>query len=243
MSSKTNSEKTSKNINVHADHRKRVRQQFRDVGLSAFHDHNVLEMLLFYAIPRRDTNEFAHYLINEFGSFAGVFDAPIEALMKVEGIGLEAATLIKFIPELFQYYEASKHTEKETILDSKTAIKYLSSYYKTATVEKFVVMYLDGRGGLIKCTETSQGSDVMVQTDFNVILKTAVLLDAKGIIISHNHPAGFAVPSREDKELTERLSVLCSSLGIVLCEHIIFSGSDTCLLSEMKGIKPGTCAF
>lgn len=229
--------------NVHEQHRQRVKEGFRKHGLKNFHEHNVMEMLLYYAIPRKDTNELAHYLINEFGSFAAVFDAPYEAIQGIDGIGKEAATLIKFIPELFKYYEASKNKERQTILDAKSATKYLSSYFIGVQNEIFVVMYLDARGGLIKCSEVSQGTDTMVKTDFSSLLKSAILLDAKAMVVAHNHPAGFAVPSKEDIVLTEKLSSLCKTLDIVLCEHIIFSGSETCQLSKARGIKPGTCIF
>ncbi len=228
---------------IHNNHRKRLKEKFRATGLAGFHDHNVLEMLLFYAIPRCDTNEFAHLLINEFGSFNAVFDAPIEALTKVDGIGIEAATLIKFIPELFRYYEAGKVKNMKNITSSDDAVKFLSPFFTTKKEEIFVVVYLDGRGGVIKTTEISQGADDMVKTDFSIIIKQAVILEAKGILISHNHPSGFAVPSQEDKLLTEKLCSLCNPLGITLCDHIIFSEDDIFCMSKGRNSKNLIFAF
>ena len=126
VSDKEKNKKASRQ-GMHDEHRKRVKENFRKGGLDGFQPHNVLEMLLFYSIPRRDTNEIAHMLINEFGSLAGVFDAPIEALTNVEGIGLESATLIKFIPEIFKVYEASKFSNREARLSSDDDKKYLAS--------------------------------------------------------------------------------------------------------------------
>lgn len=229
--------------NVHSGHRRRVKENFLKNGLANLQEHNVLEFALYYAIPRKDTNELAHYLINYFGSFAAVLDAPLEALMEIDGIGFEAAAFLKFIPELFKFYETSKNQDKKIILNSKTAVECLSGYFIGAQVEKFVVMYLDARGGLIKCSEVAQGTDTMVKTDFSTILKSAIMLDAKALVVAHNHPNGFAVPSKEDKVLTEKLSALCKTLDIILCEHIIFTSSDHCLLSKAKGLKPGTCIF
>lgn len=229
--------------NVHSGHRKRIRENFLKNGLDDTQEHNVLELALFYAIPRKDTNEIAHYLINQFGSFAGVLDAPIEALTEIDGIGTESAVFLKLLPELFKFYEKSKSKDTKGIFDSKTAIKYMSGYFVGARVEKFVVMFLDAKGRIITCSEIAQGSDTMVHVDFNTVLKKAVMLDAKGLVVAHNHPNGFAVPSKEDKVMTEKLSNLCKTLDIVLCEHIIFSGSETCLLSKAKGMKPGTCIF
>ena len=108
----------------------------------------------------------------------------------------------------------------------------------------FVVVYLDGRGEVLSTYETSQDSDVMVKTDFSIILKKAVMLDAKGLVIAHNHDNVFPTPSIEDKVLTEKLSSLCNTLGIYLCEHIIFShGMPPSYMSKLKSLKSGTLIF
>ena len=232
-----NAKKQSDREDLHKQHRRRVKENFRKCGLDGFQPHNVLEMLLFYSIPRRDTNEIAHLLINEFGSLSAVFDAPIEALTTVDGVGIETATLIKFIPELFRAYEADKFSDKVEILSSESAKKYLSSYYKGATCEKFVILYLDSHGKILKEAEISQGDERMVYTDLTALTKAAVLVNAKAIVISHNHLSGFAVPSKEDIALTEKLASLCAPLGVLLCDHILFSGKDVCCFSKSKYVK------
>lgn len=228
---------------LHEKHRQRMKEDFRKCGLQGFQPHNILEMLLFYSIPRCDTNETAHMLINEFGSLAGVFDAPIEALQSIHGIGIESATLIKFLPEVFRAYEASKFPDRPVILSTEAAAKFLASYFKTATSEKFVILYLDGSGKLIKDAEISQCNADMVFADLNSIIKSAILLNAKGIVIAHNHINGFAVPSAEDKVLTERLAKNCAPVGIHLCDHILFGGKDICSFSKKKVIKSSLLAF
>lgn len=244
MAEKNKDNAKKRNADLHKQHRSRVKQKFNDTGLKGFHDHNVLEMMLFYSIPRIDTNEIAHTLINEFGSFQAVFEASFEALTSVDGIGYESATLIKFFSEFISYYEASKTKDMKNIKDSEDAYKFLKKFYSTPGPEKFVVVYLDGKGDVLSTYETTQDSKFMVKTDFNVILKKAVLLDAQGIVISHNHDGGFSTPSLEDKVLTEKLSELCAALGIMLCEHIIFAhGQSPTFLSKIKQIKKGTLAF
>ena len=238
-----NSKKQSDREDLHKQHRRRVKENFRKCGLDGFQPHNVLEMLLFYSIPRQDTNELAHILINEFGSFSAVFDAPIEALMNVKGVGIETATLIKFIPELYRVYEANKFSRKVEILSSDDAKKYLASFYKAATYEKFVILYLDGRGRILKEDEITQCKENMVYTDLASIVKSAIMLNAKGIVISHNHVTGFAVPSTEDKVLTEKLAKMCEPVGVFLCDHIIFAGKDACCLSKSKFMKSKLFAF
>lgn len=238
-------DKKAERASLHKDHRKRVKEKFRATALEGFHDHNVLEMLLFYAIPRCDTNEIAHLLLNEFGSFNAVFEASIDELVNVEGIGLEAATLIRFIAEVMKYNEIDKVKEfkDKPITDSPAAAKFLKPYFKSINYEKFVIVFLDSKGVIINLYEYTQESYDNVITDFTTILQKAIINKAKGIIVAHNHPNGFAVPSYEDIALTEKLSSLCKPLDIIFCDHIIFSGKDQCYLSKTKGVKRGICAF
>ncbi len=228
---------------LHEKHRQRMKQSFRDAGLQGFQPHNIVEMMLFYSLPRCNTNETAHLLLNEFGSIAGVLDAPFEALTNIYGVGTESATFIKFLPELFRAYEESKFSDKPYIETSDAAKKYLASYFKTATSEKLVILYLDGRCRLIKDAEISQGNENMVYTDLTAIVKSAILLNAKGVIIAHNHISGFAVPSSEDKEMTEKLAKMLMPVGIYLCDHILFGGKDVCCFSKTKHVKSNLLAF
>ncbi len=222
---------------LHDEHRKRVKEKFRETGLSGFHEHNVLEFLLFYSIPRRDTNEIAHELINEFGSFSDVLNAPIEDLTKIDGVGLESATFIKLIPEVCRYYMANKVKDRRLIDSTEAAVEILKSYYVNATEEKFVIMYLDGRSCLIKCKEISQGDRNMVFTDFRNLIKDAISLGADGIVISHCHTNGFLNPSANDKEMTEAFYKACKTFNIHLCDHIIFCDGNVFSMSKMKGLK------
>lgn len=242
--SNNESGKNNKKAELHKNHRQRLKSSFRENGLTSFHEHNILEMLLFYAIPRCDTNEIAHLLLKEFGSFQAIFDASVDALQAVEGIGLETATFIKFIGELLVYCEANKSKDCKYIRNSEEAYNFLKKYYIQSGPEKFVAVYLNGRCEVLSTYEISQDAGSYVQTDFNVILQKAILLKAQGIVIAHNHDYGFSSPSPEDKIMTEKLSKLCNTLGIILCEHIIFSyGMEPTFLSKIKSIKKGTLAF
>lgn len=229
--------------NLHKKHRMRMRKTFRDCSINGFHEHNVLEMLLFYSIPRKDTNEIAHRLIHTFGSFSAVFEAPYEALLQVNGIGVESATFIKFIHELIGFYESSKIQKSSVILNPDNSKDFFEPSFITTSSEKFVVVYIDGNGRLIKSIEFSQNQDDMVRTDFSVIMKSAIFLNAKGIIVAHNHPGGFAVPSNADVALTEKLSNLCKTFNIVFCDHLIFGDNDVFYFSKFRGLPSGTCAF
>ncbi len=120
--------------NLHEGHRERLRNRFVKDGLESFEDHNILELLLFYSIARKDTNEEAHALINEFGSLSGVFDASYEDLCKVKGIGERTASLIKLVPEIFRKYETDKINKNGVILNNAELVaKYASKYFKGLT--------------------------------------------------------------------------------------------------------------
>lgn len=222
---------------IHAKHRQRVKENYRNVGIAGLQPHNVLEMLLFYCIPRVDTNEIAHSLINEFGSLDGVFDAPYEALKSIDGIGQEAATFLKFVPDVCRYYMLSKAQAKSHIINSKDAANYLKPFFINAVAEKFVVMYLDGHGNVIKCSEFTQNENDNVFVDMKTVVREAYVFNASGVVIAHNHPGGFAVPSNNDKVQTERLWKLLVQFNISLCEHIIFTNNDQCFCSELDNFK------
>lgn len=230
---------------LHHDHRKRVKESFRVTGLNGLHDHNVLEILLFYSIPRADTNATAHLLLDEFGSFTSIFEASIDELKEVDGIGIESATFIRFLAEFMKYYEMAKVRDCNIkyISDSDTAAKILKPNFKAINYEKFVVLFLNGKGGIITQFEFTQHSSDSVQANLKTIFQKAVLLQAQGIILAHNHPNGFAVPSKEDIELTVQFAENCKTLDIVLCDHIIFSGNDYTCISKTKGVKKNLCAF
>ena len=240
---KKSSNTKNRDAELHRLHRQRVRASFRENGFKGFHEHNILEMLLFYGIPRVDTNETAHRLINAFGSFHAVFDADFEQLLTVPGIGIEAATLIKFFPAVFKAYELSKNTEKTTILDSESAERYLSGFFKGATSEILVVLLLDGQGSVIRHVEFTQYMVDEVGADLSSIVRLALLNNAKGIVLAHNHVNGFANPSNNDIEFTENLIKQCNTVNVAVCEHIIFANNDVCHLSKNKRMKKCNLIF
>lgn len=228
---------------LHHQHRQRMKELFRQTDLKGFSEHNILELLLFYAIPRKNTNETAHMLLNEFGSFSAVLDASIESLKRIDGVGIETATFLKLIPAVFSAYQASKTAAKPVILNSESAKKYLSHYFTAATYEKLVVVYIDGKGRVLNECEFYQKCSKMVHVDMVTILQTAVAVKAEGIILAHNHVTDFAVPSSEDIHVTEQLAKLCEPLKIYLCEHLIFAENDVCMFSKNKKIKAKYLVF
>ena len=232
------------NENLHANHRARLRQRFAETGLKGFADHNILELLLFYSIPRRDTNEIAHRLINTFGSLAEVFDAPFSAIASVEGVGENTATLIKLIPKIFAEYERSHADEKAVVSNSENAVKYLKSFFADMSIEYIVIVLLDNAGRVINTFQQDGYTKDSVVLSSPEVLSRIISISPAAVVLAHCHPRGLAAPSKDDVKVTEAFSEMLAKLKIKLCDHIIFSPTDVFCMSQMKSMKiHGTLSF
>ena len=219
---------TDKKIkNVHEGHRERLRQRFLNEGLDNFYDHNVLELLLFYSIPMKDTNNEAHELINTFGSLSGVFDASYEDLCNVKGIGERTATLIKIMPELFKKYEVDKLKSDNVVLNtSELVAKYASTFFKGVTTEKLYLMCLDSNCRLLEFNLISEGTINASPINVRKIIKCSLDSNCSNLILIHNHPSGVVAPSRSDVDATVGMVDLLSKVGLKLSDHIIIGYGD-----------------
>ncbi len=226
-----------KNDNPHKNHRSRLRDTFRKAGVDGLPDHNILEFLLFYSIPRKDTNELAHKLIAEFGSLSRVFDATYEQLMDIDGIGESSALLISMIPGLCRRYSEGKSKGRVNLSERENAEKYLVEKYYGCKTEIFYMLCLDATGNLINCCKLGEGTPETVLIDKRYVMQLAFRNDADKIIFAHNHPKGIAAPSRNDLELTNEFSTLFASVGIRLVDHIIVAGNDTLSLASVQKFK------
>ncbi|MEG1551155.1 MAG: DNA repair protein RadC [Oscillospiraceae bacterium] len=215
------------NINLHTGHRVRLKTRFKEEGLKNFDDHNVLELLLFYALPQVDTNDIAHSLIDEFGSLSGVFEASVDSLKNVKGIGENAALLIKLIPEVFSRYEKDKLKKETDVLNSvESAGRFFISYFRGITNEHFVAVCLDNKGRVKKTFSVSEGSINSTDVNIRKIAGTVINTNSSAIIVAHNHPAGVAAPSLGDVEATRNLVMTLKKLDIQVNDHFIIAGSD-----------------
>ncbi|MDO4269940.1 MAG: JAB domain-containing protein [Eubacteriales bacterium] len=222
---------------IHAKHRKRVLDKFRASGLNTFCDHEVLELLLFFAVPRIDTNESAHGLMRRFGSLHAVFEAPVEQLCEVKGVGLRSALLIKLVYALFGRYKADRaKTERES--DKLTSYPRIGAYFvpqfSGETDEVLLAAYLDGAGRVLKCEECGRGGHAHVEIDPYKIARTALLCRAAGVALAHNHPNGVKTPSHEDIAATDTLERQLNGFGIQLVDHCVVAGDQYHSICEMR---------
>ena len=211
---------------MHEDHRKRVRERFLKGGLDSFPAHNVLEMLLFYAIARQDTNETAHRLMNQFGSLTGVLDAPYEELCKVKGVGENSAALIMFASQLAKRYLAEQATEKTSFANATALHQYTVSLFTGLKTEVAFMLCLNNALQLLHCSQISLGTRHTMSLDNRTLLETAFRHNATKVILAHNHPCGIATPSSDDANFTSSAIKLFSDVQIQLLDHLIVAGAE-----------------
>lgn len=212
---------------MHTGHRARLRKRFCKEGLQNFEPHEVLELLLTYAITRKDTNPLAHTLLDYFGSMDAVLEAPVEELMKVPGMGEQSAVLLNLIPSLTAYYLNEKNTCSHRILDSTEKIgHYLIPLFVGKTEEVTYLLSLNNRNQLLGCDLVSKGSITYVPMYFRKISEILLRRQATAAVVAHNHPSGFALPSGKDAETTKMLFVFLQQMEVRLIDHIIVADHD-----------------
>ncbi|MBR6531586.1 MAG: RadC family protein [Clostridia bacterium] len=220
--------------NIHKDHRQRVRARYLNEGIGAMADHNIVELLLFFGIPYKDTNSIAHELIDRFGDLNGVLDAPVAELMKIDGIGENTATLIRLTRDVALRYIEHKTFNRVNVGEEERLSDFIGMKYAGETRELVYMLTLDSHGRLQRCVKVCDGSPDTASVDNRVVVETAIRFDSKNIIIAHNHPNGFAVPSVADVKATEQLIPVLEAIGINLADHIIVSPDDSFSMANSK---------
>ena len=215
-------------MSLNDGHRERLRRRFRSEGLDNFEPHEVLDLLLFYVIPRGNVNHIGHRLISRFGSLSGVFNAKYEELMTVEGVGEQAALYLKMIPSVCRRFLLSSVQDKgiTPLSNSSLAHEYAAPYFIGRTVETLYVICLNNAGIPVECSYISEGTINATQVDMRKIVEAVVRNNAVAAILCHNHPDGVARPSPEDIAVTKKAGEVLESIGVVLLDHLILVDGD-----------------
>lgn len=220
---------------LHKEHRKRVVEEFFEHGFADdVPEHKILELLLFYAIPRKDTNELAHELIKEFGSFSGVLEAERSDLIRVKGIGKNSATLISLMLPLFKKYQSEKAVPKPKFTNMDDVCDYIIKRYFGYKNEVFMVLSFDNEGNMIACDKVVEGDVSSVGVSVRDIVKTVLKRNAACVIISHNHTSGNALPSGPDIEMTKTIKVALYQMGVKLLDHVIVVPGDCVSMRQSR---------
>ncbi len=219
-----------------AGHRQRLRERFEKATLEGFHDHEVLELLLTYAIPRRDVKPLAKDLLTEFGRLSAVVDAPLETLKAFPGIGPNAATLLSLIPQFLDRYQNDRWRQ-DTIIDStKAAVSFLSARIGAERNEVFCLLALNSRNALIAAENIQKGTVNRTAVFPRLVVEAGVKHRATAVILAHNHPSGDPQPSTADRHITTKLKKLLTELDIQVHDHIIIAGPNYFSFAENGGL-------
>ncbi len=207
--------------NIHKDHRKNMKNKYFESGLNGMAPHNVLELLLFFGIPQKDTNDMAHELIEKFGSFSGVLQAEKSKLLTVKGMTENAACLITMILPLYKFYIQDLQKKRVMLKTSEEFAAYFKPMFVDTINERAYVLCLDAKDRVIACKELSEGDFSAVNVDLRKLSSILLETQAKKAVICHNHPHGITRPSRADVATTKGAAQLLRLMKVQLVDHII----------------------
>ena len=225
-------------MGVHDGHRKRLKTQFLIHG-EDFHDHQLLELLLCYAIPQGDVNGLAHALLDQFGSLAGVFDALPPSLTRVDGVGEHTAVLLKLIPKLAGRYSTIRSSPGDILASSRAARDYLLPYFQTGPRNEMVYLVcMDAKYKVLGCHKLGEGTVNAADITPRRVVELALAHNASAVLLAHNHVSGLALPSNADLLTTETLARVLREVGVELADHLIFTEDDMVSLKD-SGLPNG----
>ena len=213
-------------MSIHDGHRQRMKQRMLQEGLDGFDEVQALELILFYCIPRRDTNPVAHALIKQFGSFAQVLEASVEDLRQVPGMGEGAAAYLHMVHEASRYYQISRGKEATILKTLDQCGTYLVPYFHGRTTETVFLLCMDAKCKVLCCRQLGEGGINSAGLSLRKLVETALRAGASAVILAHNHPSGLAIPSEEDIAATRRAAEALRAVEIQLADHVIVAEDD-----------------
>jgi DNA repair protein RadC len=215
-------------------HRQRLRQRFLEGGSSAVSDYEVLELILFRAIPIRDLKPLAKGLLETFGSFSEVISAPVERLKEIKGLGEAAVAELKIVQAAAQRLARGEVKQRSVLSSWANVIEYCRSAMAFAEKEQFRVLFLDKRNQLIADEVQQTGTVDHTPVYPREVVKRALELSATAVVLVHNHPSGDPTPSRADIEMTKAIVEVAKPLGIAVHDHLIVGKHGH---ASLKGLK------
>ncbi len=229
-------------MSIHKDHRQRLRDRFLREGLDNFDELYVLELLLFYCIPRIDTNPIAHRLLDHFGSLNNVLNASAEELEKVEGIGKNTSTFLSLVTQVGRYYQVKQSQPGKILRTIEQCGNYLVPYFFGREQETVFMLCLDAKCKVICCKMVGEGSVNSANIPIRRVVEMALTANATTVVLAHNHPSGLAIPSADDIQTTQRIAAALQTVEIILADHIVVSKDDYVSITQSNLYAPGaTC--
>jgi DNA repair protein RadC len=208
-----------------ADHRRRLRERFMEGGAGAMPDYEILELVLFRAIPRQDVKPLARRLLDTFGDFGRVLSAPVERLVTVQGVGDAVVQELKIVEASAHRLARAKVMQRPVISSWDAVLDYCHTSMAHRETEQFRVLYLDRKNVLIADEEQAKGTVDHVPVYPREVVKRALALNASALILVHNHPSGDPTPSESDISMTRQVVAAAEALGLALHDHLIIGKS------------------
>ena len=216
----------------HKEHRQRVKKRFLGEGLDHFSELHALELLLFYAIPQKDTNDLAHDLLDHFGNLHQVLTAPPEQLMQVKGVGEHVAILLSLVKGISQKYFIGQEDDRAPLNTIHDCGNYLMDRFLGRRDETVMLLCLDARRVPLACRIVSEGSVNTAEVSVRKVVEAALSVNATSVMLAHNHPSGLASPSDEDISTTRYVHDVLRKLDITLYDHVILADDDMVSLRD-----------
>ena len=213
-------------MSIHNGHRERLRKRFLEEGLDHFTEIQVLELALFYTIPRKDTNPIAHALLDHFGGLAQVLEAPAEELRKIPGVGENTAVFLRLITELGRFYMVSRTSQVKVLTTLEQCAGYMLPYFYGRRMETVYLLCLDAKCKVLCCKEVAEGSVNSAGISVRKVVETALGSNATSVVLAHNHPSGVALPSGEDIQTTRKIAAALAAVEVQLVDHIVVADED-----------------
>ena len=210
----------------HSGHRDRLRAKYAEHGIEALAQHEVIEMLLFNAIPYRNTNDIAKNLLDHFGSLSAVLDASVETLCE-SGLTRNQALFLKLIPDTARVYSIDKYENRDKVLDLENIGEYfIRKFIGIDDVEHVMLLLTDGKGKELFCGDIAEGDFSEANVSLRNIVKLALNYNAAAAVLAHNHPKGFALPSEADISATMSIQRALANVGVTLIDHFVVADND-----------------
>lgn len=227
--------------NPHENHRARMQARVERDGLESLAEHEALEYLLYLSIPRQDTNELAHRLIQHFGSFCRVMEATEQELLEVKGVGTKSARLICTTTAFGRYYSMKCRKPRSNIAQTEDAIRYVKPLFWAQQNEIFYVIALDNQCTPITDLRVAEGISNHLMFNTKKLMRDVARINCPNVLLAHNHPGGLPIPSDADIRTTQALMDCLWQIGVHVVDHIIVAGEEACSLVQ-RGMMP-TCMY
>ena len=225
-------------MSIHDGHRQRLKNRFRKDGLDNFDELYVLELLLFYGSPRKDTNPLAHALLDHFGSLSKVLDASVEELERVPGVTPHLSTLLTLVTQVGRYYQIQRSDVGEILNSIEKCGQYLVPYFYGREQETVFMLCLDAKCKVICCKKVGEGSVNSASVPIRRVVEMALSANATTVVLAHNHPSGLAIPSADDVQTTMKVAAALESVDVILADHLVVAKEDFVSINQSNYYKP-----